>query len=143
MPELLVKDAYWGKTDDEPSEYSTFEVWDTLYAYGYSTDTISIRSSPAVITAYCIITIMYLAYILLSGSTSTAWNSLIELVALALQSRKPEILGHVGVGIDSIKTFKQAIGIRVNNDDELELIFASDRDFDSKGLRKIESNKVY
>ncbi|KAJ4315981.1 hypothetical protein N0V94_005673 [Neodidymelliopsis sp. IMI 364377] len=115
----------------------------TRWGYGYNTWSTSIQLSIAVITAYCIVTLAYISYILTTGSTSTAWNSAIELVALALQSRKPDCLGHVGVGLDSLETFKEGVGIRVNNDNELELVFAHDREFVAGNLRKIERNKEY
>jgi cold shock CspA family protein len=47
------------------------------------------------------------------------------------------------VGIDSIKTFQEGVGIRVNQDDGLELVFAHDRDIDKRGLGKLERNVEY
>jgi hypothetical protein len=139
--------AYAGSIlSDLPSisaNQSVLERKDTLYAYGYTTNSTSVRLSLAVILAYCIVTIVFMIYILVTGYTSTAWNSAIELVVLALQSRRPEYPGHTAVGIDSLHTLNQGVGIRVNKDDELELVFASDRDLDSRGLRKIERNMVY
>jgi hypothetical protein len=128
---------------DQLSEVPTFECQTIWYAYGYCADTTSIRLSLAVIVAYCIITIAYLVYILVTGLSSTAWNSAIELVTLALQSRKPDFPGRTAVGIDSLDTFNQGVGIRVNTDDELELVFASDRDIGSRGLKRIKENTVY
>lgn len=55
----------------------------------------------------------------------------------------PDYRGNIAVGIDSLDTFNQGVSIRVNKNNELELVFASDRDFDSRGLRKIEWNKEY
>lgn len=115
----------------------------TNYGYGYGTRSTSIYLAMTVILLYCIITFMYMTYTIVTGSASTAWNSGIELVTLALQSRKPDHLGHASVGIDSIKTFSEGVGIRVNRDDELELVFANDRDLGTRGLRKIERNKEY
>jgi hypothetical protein len=126
----------------DSSNSTTFEFTATRYGYGYATTSTSIILSVAVVSTYCIVTILYLAYILITGSTSTAWNSAIELVALALQSRRPDHLGYTSVGISSLETFNQSVGIRVNND-ELELVFAHDRDVDTRGLRKIERNKAY
>jgi hypothetical protein len=114
-----------------------------MYAYGYTAHSTSVRLSLTVIMAYCIITVAYFVYILVTGSTSTAWNSAIELVALALQSKRPNYSGRTAVGIDSLDTFNQGVGIRVNSDNELELVFASDRDLDTRGLRKIEKNVAY
>ncbi|KAH7086797.1 hypothetical protein FB567DRAFT_51523 [Paraphoma chrysanthemicola] len=127
---------------DGLSKAAVRSIW---YGYGYCADSTSIRLSLAVILAYCIITVAYLSYILISGETSTAWNSAIELVVLALQSKKPDYpgQGHTGVGIDSLDTFRQGVGIRVNNDNELELVFANDRDIEKRGLRKIERNTAY
>jgi hypothetical protein len=132
-----------GGTGNRLTDYSVFEPVVKWYSYGYCTDTTSVRLALAVILAYCIITVSYMIYILVTGSTSTAWNSAIELVTLALQSRKPNCSGHIAVGIDSVDTFNQSVGIRVNNDNELELVFASDRDIGTMGLRKIEHNKGY
>jgi hypothetical protein len=92
---------------------------------------------------YCIVTAANIVYTLATGSTSTAWNSGIELLAFALQSRKPGHLGDTGVGIDSIKSFKEGIGIRFNQEDELELVFAHDCNINKRGLRKLERNVEY
>jgi hypothetical protein len=93
--------------------------------------------------AYCILTVVYLSYILITGTTSSAWNSAIELVALALQSGRPDSPGRIGVGMDSLESFKEGVGISVNKDDELKLVFTSHRDIDSRRLRKIQKNMVY
>lgn len=113
------------------------------HGYGYGTRSTSIYLAMTVILLYCIITFTYMTYTIVTGSASTAWNSGIELVTLALQSRKPDLLGHASVGIDSVKTFSEGVGIRVNRDDELELVFANDRGLGTRRLRKIERNKEY
>lgn len=117
----------------------------TIWAYGYSADSTAIRLSIAVFLAYCLIVVTYMVYILTTGCASTTWNSAIEVVALALQSRNPKYPnhGHFAAGIDSLSTLRQDVGIRVNKDNELELIFANDRDLDYNELRKIEKNKAY
>jgi hypothetical protein len=122
---------------------SAFRYTSVIYGYGYGNRSISVQLAIAVILTYCMIAVIYIAYILITGAVSTAWNSPIELVALALQSPKPDHLGHTAVGLDSVETFKQGIGIRVNQDNELELVFAHDRNIEKRGLRKIERNKEY
>ncbi|CAN9081871.1 unnamed protein product [Alternaria alternata] len=122
---------------------TAFKFTLTDYGYGYGNRSTSIYLAMAVITTYCIITIIYLIYAIVTGSTSTAWNSGIELVMLALQSRKPGHLGHASVGINSVKTFGESVGIRVNADNQLELVFAHDSDLKKRGLSKIERNKEY
>jgi hypothetical protein len=120
-----------------------FKLTFTRYGYGYSTDSTNVRLAMAVIAVYAVITVLYILYILSTGITSTAWHSAIELVALALQSKKPDNLGHTSVGIDCLDTFTRSVGIRVNSDNELELVFAGDQDVEKRGLRQIEKNQAY
>ncbi|KAF2124603.1 hypothetical protein P153DRAFT_301968 [Dothidotthia symphoricarpi CBS 119687] len=117
----------------------------TVFLHGYSYDTIEIstRLAMAVILSYCIIAIAYTIYTLIAGSTSTAWNSPIELVTLALQSKRSDHLGYTSVRVDSIETLRQNVGIRVNSKEELELVFAHDREIETRELRKIIRNKEY
>jgi hypothetical protein len=132
----------WGRNLTDSQEVTKVtDIQTVKCAYGYTTDPTSVRLSLAVILAYCIVNIVYLVYILVTAST--AWNSAIELVALALQSKKPDYTGRMAVGIDSLDTFNQSVSIRVNSDNELELVFASDRDVDTRGVRKIEKNVAY
>ena len=98
----------------------------------------SVYLAMTVILTWCIITVSYITYTIVTGSASTAWTSGIQLVTLALQSRKPDHMGHTSVGIDSIKTYSEGVGVRVNTDNELELIFERDRDFRTMNQRKIE-----
>lgn len=116
-----------------------------MYGYGYTADSTALRLSLAVISIYCIVAIVYIIYILTTGAASTSWNSAIEVVALALQSKKPEYhnQGHTSAGIASMNTLRQNVGIRVNNNNELELVFANDRSLDKSGLRKVERNTAY
>jgi hypothetical protein len=120
-----------------------FRFITTKHGYGYGTRSTSVYLAMAVILAYCVITVIYILYTLITGSASNAWSSGIELVTLALQSKKPDHLGHTSVGVDSIKTLSESVGVRVNVDNELELVFAHDRDFETRNLRKIARNKEY
>jgi hypothetical protein len=125
------------------SSLSTFRSICTWYGFGYGNHSTSVCLSVAVLCFYCVVTVLYLAYMLFTGRSTTAWNSSIELVALALQSNRPDHLGNVSVGIDYLSTFNEGVGIRANADNELELVFAHDRDIGSRGLRKVQTNKEY
>ncbi|KAF2692145.1 hypothetical protein K458DRAFT_381971 [Lentithecium fluviatile CBS 122367] len=124
-------------------ESPSFDFELIQYGYGYNTSPASVRLSLAVITTYCVVIIGFILYIFFTGHTSTAWNSAIELALLALQSKGPDHLGHTSVGVESLETFRQAVGIRVNDEEELELVFANDKDIETMGLRKIVPNKAY
>ena len=125
------------------TNFTTFEYKNTQYGFGYGNPSTSVRLALAVITTYCIVISGYMVYLLFTGLTSTAWNSAIELVVLALQSKRPDHLGHTSVGIDSMETYREEVGIRVNDQEQLELVFAHDKDADTRGLRKVVPNKRY
>ena len=87
-------------------------------------------------------------YIIVTDHTCVAWDSATELILLALQSKTPDHLGAISVGIDSVNTLRQSVGIRVSRnaetaEEKLELVFARDEDIAKRSLRKIERNKAY
>lgn len=125
----------------DASNSTAFTFITRFHGYGYSTTSVFITLSSVTISLYCVVTVLYMSYILITGSTSTAWSSAIELVALALQSNKPDHLGEISVGIDSLETFNQGVGIRVNKENRLELVFNQDQN--TRYLGKIIKNKVY
>jgi hypothetical protein len=143
IPTLSWMELYETLSEVDTNNMTAFSMTMTLFGYGYGMTNTSVCLAVAVITTYCIIIIVYIAYTLITGSTSTAWNSAIELVTLALQSKRPGHLGHTSVGIESMETFRQSVGIRVNSEEVLELVFAHDRDVESRELHKIERNKAY
>jgi hypothetical protein len=131
-------------TPDIPiTEHTAFRFIAKEYGYGYGTRSTSVYLSMAVLISYCIIVVGHTLYTLATGSVSAAWNSGVELITLALQSKQPDHLGHTGVGIDSINTLGESVGIRVNANNQVELVFAQDQDFETRGLRKLERNKEY
>ena len=129
--------------NERSSDVASFTVINTMYGYGYGIGSTSITLSIVVLSLYSVITILYLLYILITGSTSTAWNSAIELIALALHSKSPDNLPNTTAGINCSGTFSRSVGIRVNAEEKLELVFANDSDRRLGGLRKIQRNKAY
>jgi hypothetical protein len=74
----------------------------TMHGYGYLEDSMAMRLSLTVISAYCFVIVAYVLYVLINGYVSTAWNSAIEVVSIALQSKQPYYAdqGHTAAGID-------------------------------------------
>jgi hypothetical protein len=118
-----------------------FEIVRTVY--GYETTSATVILSLMVLGIYSLLSVVYMLLILVTGRTSTAWSSAAELCTLALQSRKPDHLGHVGVGIETMATFKEGVFIRINKNNEPELLFKGDRDVQSDGNSRLELNKAY
>jgi hypothetical protein len=145
-------EGYSPSQEIEGTRRKLFESIATSYGYGYGADDTSIRLSVAVITTYCIITLLYVTYIITTGHTSVAWDSPTELIMLALQSQEPKDLGSVSVGLDSPETFRRGVGIRVStvNDDaagvtreKLELVFEDDKETNRRGLTKVVRGVAY
>jgi hypothetical protein len=66
-----------------------------------------------------------LAHVIISvvdKKSSSVWDSVPEIVALAAQSRSPPSLQNTGAGIDTIDPLKQKVRVR-NIDGHLEYIF--------------------
>lgn len=111
--------------------------------YGYGQREMSVYLSTGVLMVYCVATLVYLLYIGSTGRSSTAWNTAIEMIVLALQSKRPDYLGFTSGGISAISTLEESVGIRVNEQDEAELVFANDRDVGDRKLRKVNANEAY
>jgi hypothetical protein len=136
--------------DISSSTAFTIDAMTSGFGFG-STDTAT-RLSLAVVTTYCVITTLYIVYINITGHTSIAWNSATELIMLALQPKKPDNIGHVSVGLDSMETVRRSVGIRVNTSniadtgegiERLVLVFEHDEGMEKRDLKKVERNKAY
>ena len=143
-------------SDRGPHTLSTirFSLYDCSYCfkttvrkyrtgYGYASWDSTVILSLVVLLLYCLVTFSYIVFTLVSGTCSTAWDSTSALVALALQSRKPDHLGHIGVDVQSMATFREPVKIRVNEEGQVEMVFVYGKDGLSEEWKKIEVNKEY
>lgn len=136
----------------DSTSFTPFRIVKTITGYGYGSTDTSTLLSLAVIITYCFITVAYITYTIFTGHTSVAWNSATELTLLALQSKEPDDLGHVSVGVDSTETLRRSVGIRVNTVSipdtgermqKLELVFEHDVQDKKRILEKVERNQAY
>jgi hypothetical protein len=134
------------------SDITLYRVDMINYGFGYGIRDIPAQLSIAVITAYCLITILYVGYIIATGHTSIAWGSPTELILLALQSKEPSNIGSISVGVDSTRTLRRNVGIRVSTIDigdlgrtkeKLELVFEHDEETKKRALTKVVRNRAY
>lgn len=56
------------------TSYTPFRIDKTITGYGYGGNNTAVQLSLAVIVAYCVITIVYITYTIVTGHTSIAWN---------------------------------------------------------------------
>jgi hypothetical protein len=121
----------------------TFVVRINGYGYGYSTS--SLLSLVTMLT-YILIATAHVCYsISRYHVTSSAWNSISEILALALRSAQPEGLRNTGAGIAGIEVFQMAVNIGVDEQEDLQLQMV-DGGYLERGRRpgrRLEKNKLY
>ena len=128
---------------DERCNMLSFTI--TQSGYGYNASTTPVILSLVILGLYCVLAGGHLIRIFCTRTTCTAWDTSAELVALALQSKCPEIehMKNTSVGIETMATFREPVGIRENEEGRLVLVFMNDPGQDKRVLKKVEVNKAY
>jgi hypothetical protein len=112
-----------------------FEAKVTVNGYGYGITTATLLST-IVLVIYSLIAFIYVVYsICFAKTTSSSWESIAELVALAVNSQPSAALHNTGAGIATSSTYKQPVGIRVS-ENQLQMFFG-------EGGEKITPNESY
>ncbi|PVH84187.1 hypothetical protein DL98DRAFT_584760 [Cadophora sp. DSE1049] len=94
----------------------------TVNGYGYGLSVASMLSIMVLLT-YSGISLAYVVYTMVfSRITSGAWDSITELVALAIKSDSSAELQNTGAGISCLKTLKRTVNVRVR-EGQLQLVF--------------------
>ncbi|KAK8232083.1 hypothetical protein HDK90DRAFT_526272, partial [Phyllosticta capitalensis] len=135
-------DPYSWKNQSLSTKYrNTYTIYVGILAY--STKDLPVQLSLAVLATYVAYVLAFIIYTLgFSRSASFAWDSISELVALALLSKPPEkSLRNTRAGIETVELFKQHVHIRVVEDEKLELVF-KDEDI-GRPTSAIEPNQKY
>jgi len=124
--------------------FERFKMKTAVNGYGYGITTATILSSLVLITYSLIATIYVIHSTCFSRRTSSAWESISEVIALAVNSTPaPNLLRNTGAGISSLKTLKEKVRIGVNSDEQLQMIFV-DKECTEKGdFEEVTPNKSY
>lgn len=109
----------------------------------YSSKSTTVQLSLAVIAIYCLVTIVYLGAVAWTGVTGHSWDSIGELITLALNSRTPQHPKNVSVGIETLATYKEMVSIQANDEDRLELRFHDDPGATATKWTDVEANRRY
>lgn len=116
-----------GRMENPPPE---FPVQYTVEGYGYGPNILAVKLSLAVLFAYCLVTLAHIAYSIWTGVSSSSWDSLPEIVALAIDSPAAGELNNTGAGVETIKAYRHSVRIAEvieegNPRGRLRLLFAS------------------
>ncbi|KAL8917164.1 MAG: hypothetical protein Q9208_008133, partial [Pyrenodesmia sp. 3 TL-2023] len=146
---------YWvsGKGDvftvdpEESKEWVKFEMESALQGYAYNADSAPPRVAIGILMAYCIFAVAHICYLAISGMSSTCWDSIAEVTALAVNSSPTTALRNTCAGIAELHIFKLPVRILARTDEEdesehLELVFGN-VDKEKTGMNTIKPNCTY
>lgn len=136
--------THFGWTD--PSELTQLELHQVFLGAGYDSQGVTVKLALAVISTYCFIAISYVVYTVVTGNTGTSWDSIGELVLLAVNSKPPGPdvnLQNTSAGAATLATFKEKVNVMVNQQGSLEFVFDKDQRDKVEGFRKVEANVKY
>ncbi|MCJ1464151.1 hypothetical protein MMC07_002764, partial [Pseudocyphellaria aurata] len=91
---------------------------------------------------YCILALTHLIYSAVSGVSSTAWDSVAELVALAMNSSPTETLHNTCAGMVGRKAYDTRVRVLKTSEKHLELVFGEARDTNAE-YSKLAMNESY
>ena len=132
----------------ESKDWVKFRVYSTIEGFAYNTRGAIPKVAICVLLAYCIFALAHVLYAGISGISSTCWDSIGEVTALAVNSTPTTLLRNTCAGITELSIFKTPVRILAFRDNDysdgehLELVFG---DLDEKSIQHqvIKENRVY
>ncbi len=147
---------YWfaGKGDNvfdvdpvESKDWVKFRVSSAVEGYAYNTRGATPKVAICLLLVYCLVALIHIIYAGISGISSTCWDSIGEVTALAMNSTPTAALRNTCAGITELNIFKLPVRFLAFRDAEgdgehLELVFGN---LDEKALenKTIKANRVY
>ena len=115
-----------------------FTMHTTANGYAYSSQGSAAQFAMFVLFLHALLAVGHWIYMSWSKQSSSSWDSIAELVALAMNSRRSEVFENAGAGIDSADLFKNQTRV-VEREGHLELLVG---DSSARGA-SIKANDVY
>jgi hypothetical protein len=110
---------------------------------GYSLEGFLIKLAIGTLLLYCLVVLIFFTYSVATGISSSCWDTIAEVVALALNSERPIKLQHTTAGIETMDTFRHPISICATEEDRLGIIFRDDRQEQVRETKKVIVNWKY
>lgn len=132
---------------EESKNWVKFRVSTTVEGYAYNTHGPITKLAIGVLLAYCLVAVIHIIYAGISGISSTCWDSISEVTALAMNSTPTVLLRNTCAGISELNIFKLPVRVLAFADAEgdgehLELVFGN-TDEKTIGNKTIKPNRVY
>ncbi|KAJ5272478.1 hypothetical protein N7478_007603 [Penicillium angulare] len=128
----------WDMTGVDTTNMTRFTMTATANGYAYGLSGATSIASMVVLLVYCAMTIPHTVFVWWTGWTSSSWDSIPELVALALQSSPTDVLKNTGAGISTAAVFREKVQV-LDVRRRLRLTF---RDTEDGGLM-VKANETY
>lgn len=148
--------SYWfsGKGDAfiidpvESKDWLKLRVHTSFEGFAYNTTGATPKVAICFLLAYCVFALAHILYAAITGISSTCWDSIGEVTALAVNSTPSALLRNTCAGITELDIYKIPVRVlalrdKENSDGEhLELVFG---ELDEKAIQHqvIQQNRVY
>ncbi|KAK4926788.1 hypothetical protein LTR66_016326 [Elasticomyces elasticus] len=107
-----------------PANATKFTMHARVTGYAWSSDGAIQKASMIILSIYIMLAVAHVAYSGISGESSNAWDNVPELVALAAQSQRADVLHDTGAGITTVDPVRVKVRVR-NVDGHLEYTFGN------------------
>lgn len=99
-----------------------------MFGWIYTARDTTTKLAIAVMFTYCVLVLAHVIYSAISGVSSTAWDSVAELVALAMNSSPTETLQNTCAGITGRRAYETRVRVLKTSEKHLELVFGEIKD---------------
>lgn len=132
----------------ESKDWVKFRVYTTVEGFAYNMAGATPKVAICFLLVYCVFALSHIFYAGITGISSTCWDSIGEVTALAVNSTPSTLLRNTCAGITELNIFKIPVRVLAFRDSEnsdgehLELVFG---DLDEKSIQHqvIKENRVY
>lgn len=132
----------WGVSPTDPRCGFRLDAEFTSEGLAYSPRGISMIIALVVLFAYSLYVFFSIVYILsICPESSSAWDSISELTALAILSTPTDRLWNTSAGIETLSAFREPVNIRATKDNKLEIVF--EKDGGGMAVESPEADKAY
>ncbi|MCJ1466014.1 hypothetical protein MMC07_004633 [Pseudocyphellaria aurata] len=144
---LSGKHDFFTVDPEESKDWVKLRVDSTIQGYAYNIDGPAPKLAIAFLLTYCCLALGHCFYSGISGISSTCWDSISEVTALAMNSPPTTVLRNTCAGITEIRIFRTPVRILTMRDQEgegehLEMVFGDIGDEESQN-RAIKPNRKY
>lgn len=138
-------DAHLGGLYNLSELHTKFWLDPVAHQYGHAPTTFLVCGALCILLVYSAVSTAHLGYSLWTGFCSSAWSSVTERVALAINSRQAEELQNTCAGIETIQIYQQKVRIaaRASKNEpcgHLEIVFPFTN---TSEVIAVEANRAY